>query len=181
MNTRRMTVGPMKFVRIDVHAHVLPDFYHDALVNAGQRSPDGFPGILKWSEEAALKMMDQLQIDAALLSISSLGVHFGDDESFAKPAVESIAQRKTKIHVTILFESNDITSVLCCFALWMPQTTSPKGRAAHFGQAAIGRSHPRGYARWQANLGNEHSDGPGANRKHHPNSRGVKGPVDYVD
>jgi hypothetical protein len=65
--------------RIDVHAHFLPDFYRDALVEAGQTDPDGFPGIPKWSEEDALKMMDQLQIEAAVLSISSPGVHFGDD------------------------------------------------------------------------------------------------------
>ena len=70
----------MKPVRIDVHAHFLPDFYHAALVKAGLTNPDGFPGIPNWSEEAALKMMDKLQIEAALLSISSPGVHFGNDQ-----------------------------------------------------------------------------------------------------
>ncbi|MDQ1470433.1 MAG: hypothetical protein QOJ99_1913 [Bryobacterales bacterium] len=31
----------MGFTRIDVHAHFLPDFYNDALVEAGQTHPDG--------------------------------------------------------------------------------------------------------------------------------------------
>jgi hypothetical protein len=36
----------MGFTRIDVHAHFLPDFYNDALVEAGQTHPDGMPATL---------------------------------------------------------------------------------------------------------------------------------------
>ena len=65
--------------RIDVHAHFVPDFYRDALVAAGQTRPDGFPTIPAWTPEAALALMDQLGVQMAILSISSPGVHFGDD------------------------------------------------------------------------------------------------------
>jgi len=65
--------------RIDVHAHFLPPFYREALIAAGQARPDGMPGLPPWSEAACLAAMDRLRIRTALLSISSPGVHFGDD------------------------------------------------------------------------------------------------------
>jgi 6-methylsalicylate decarboxylase len=65
--------------RIDVHTHFLPDFYVEALNSAGLSRLDGIVGLPKWSPEAALKLMDQLGVSIAILSISSPGVHFGDD------------------------------------------------------------------------------------------------------
>ncbi len=65
--------------RIDVHFHYLPDFYREALVAAGHTRPDGIAGIPAWSEQEMLATMDQLSIERAYLSISSPGVHFGDD------------------------------------------------------------------------------------------------------
>ena len=67
--------------RIDVHTHFLPDYYHDALVAAGITQPDGMPQIPAWSEAAALAAMDRLEVATAMLSISSPGVHFGDDRA----------------------------------------------------------------------------------------------------
>ncbi|MGW4487825.1 amidohydrolase family protein [Amycolatopsis sp. NPDC004368] len=74
--------------RIDVHAHFVPGFYRDALQAAGQHRPDGIKGIPEWSESAALHLMDGLDIERAVLSISSPGVHFGD----AGAAVELAAR-----------------------------------------------------------------------------------------
>ena len=65
--------------RVDVHAHFIPPFYRDALIRAGQSRPDGMPAIPAWSTEEALKAMDALGIEFAMLSISSPGVHFGND------------------------------------------------------------------------------------------------------
>ncbi|WP_165191764.1 amidohydrolase family protein [Caulobacter soli] len=65
--------------RIDVHAHFVPDFYAQALRDAGHGQPDGMPFIPTWSAEEALKVMDGLGVQTAMLSISSPGVHFGDD------------------------------------------------------------------------------------------------------
>ncbi len=67
--------------RIDVHTHYLPDYYREALVAAGITRPDGMPKIPEWSEASALAAMDRLEIAIAMLSISSPGVHFGDDQA----------------------------------------------------------------------------------------------------
>lgn len=67
--------------RIDVHQHFLPDYYRDALVAAGLSRPDGMPQIPAWSEADALETMDRLGIGTAMLSISSPGVHFGNDQA----------------------------------------------------------------------------------------------------
>lgn len=79
----------MPIGRIDVHAHFLPGFYSDALRAAGQSRPDGMPAIPEWSEEQALKMMDGLGIAAAVISISSPGVYFGDAEAAHKLATRT--------------------------------------------------------------------------------------------
>jgi predicted TIM-barrel fold metal-dependent hydrolase len=69
--------------RIDVHAHFVPDFYREALIAAGHERPDGIAAIPGWDEQRALDTMDELGIDTAVLSISSPGVHFGDDRAAA--------------------------------------------------------------------------------------------------
>jgi predicted TIM-barrel fold metal-dependent hydrolase len=60
---------------IDVHSHVLPDIYLDALKEAGVTSIDGFP-TPDWSLEDHLKMMDKHDIQACVLSLSSPGLEF---------------------------------------------------------------------------------------------------------
>lgn len=72
--------------RIDVHAHYLPERYRRELRDAGHGKPSGMPGIPAWSVEQALDTMDRLSIDAALLSISAPGLHFGDDAAARKLA-----------------------------------------------------------------------------------------------
>lgn len=64
--------------RIDVHAHYVPDFYRSALEAAGHTRPDGIKAIPEWSEDLALRAMDDLGVATAVLSISSPGVYFGD-------------------------------------------------------------------------------------------------------
>jgi predicted TIM-barrel fold metal-dependent hydrolase len=64
---------------VDVHAHFIPAEYRRALIAAGHSRPDGMPALPGWSREGALALMDRLGVRTALLSISSPGVHFGDD------------------------------------------------------------------------------------------------------
>ena len=66
---------------IDVHAHLLPDFYVQQATAAGHAHPDGMGGWPTWSVEAHLDLMDRNGIETAMLSMSSPGVHFGDDKA----------------------------------------------------------------------------------------------------
>jgi 6-methylsalicylate decarboxylase len=72
--------------RIDVHAHFVPPFYREALVAAGITRPDGIRAIPPWTEDEALATMDRLRVTRSYLSISSPGVHFGDDAAAAELA-----------------------------------------------------------------------------------------------
>jgi predicted TIM-barrel fold metal-dependent hydrolase len=61
---------------IDVHAHYLPPSYRAALERAGIEHPDGMPAVPAWTESSAIALMDEVGIGAALISISSPGLHF---------------------------------------------------------------------------------------------------------
>ncbi|MDO4916061.1 MAG: amidohydrolase family protein [Rothia sp. (in: high G+C Gram-positive bacteria)] len=63
----------------DVHAHFLTEEYITAAKAAGHEFPDGMPGWPTWTAENSLALMDECGISRAVLSISSPGVHFGDD------------------------------------------------------------------------------------------------------
>jgi 6-methylsalicylate decarboxylase len=63
----------------DVHAHFLTDSYVAAAVAAGHTTPDGMPSWPTWSADEHLALMDGTGVERSLLSISSPGVHFGDD------------------------------------------------------------------------------------------------------
>lgn len=83
---RAQAQAPKLQPRIDVHAHYLPANYRLAASAAGHERPDGMPGLPRWDTGAAIGMMDQLNIRTAMLSISSPGVHFGDDAAARKLA-----------------------------------------------------------------------------------------------
>ena len=62
--------------RIDVHFHLIPQFYKDAVYEAG-----GGPAIRRypeWSPERALEQMEASGIEVALTSLAQPGVQFGD-------------------------------------------------------------------------------------------------------
>ena len=63
--------------RIDVHQHIVPPDYVRGLAEIGVSNSLGnkFP---QWSVESMLEMMDRNGIKAAITSISSPGVYFGD-------------------------------------------------------------------------------------------------------
>lgn len=68
----------MALERIDVHAHYIPDFYREALEEAGIHHPDGIRATPAWSEALHLEAMQRLRVAKSYLSISSPGVYFGD-------------------------------------------------------------------------------------------------------
>jgi 6-methylsalicylate decarboxylase len=67
---------------VDFHAHFLPEGYVARATAAG-RGPDGMPAWPSWSRTDQLLLLDFLGIDKAVLSVSSPGVHFGDDAEAA--------------------------------------------------------------------------------------------------
>ncbi|MFL6798740.1 MAG: amidohydrolase family protein [Xanthobacteraceae bacterium] len=81
--------------RIDVHFHLIPPFYSEAVYAAGRGPAVGkYPA---WTPELALEVMDRFEIEVALTSLAQPGV------GFAAPAVgAAMAQRV-----------NDYASELC--------------------------------------------------------------------
>ncbi|KAF7562356.1 hypothetical protein G7046_g1764 [Stylonectria norvegica] len=62
--------------KIDVHAHLVPDFYAQALKDAGHTpGPDGMPSIPTWTPQVQLQFMADNNITKSYLSISSPGVY----------------------------------------------------------------------------------------------------------
>lgn len=70
--------------RIDTHQHYLPTFYRDLLDRHGMDA-GGWP-TPDWSRAAALALMDDLDIATGVLSLSSPGVRFDDDETSRRVA-----------------------------------------------------------------------------------------------
>jgi predicted TIM-barrel fold metal-dependent hydrolase len=66
---------PNEHGRVDVHHHMVPSFYLEALARVGVGT-SGFP---TWTPEQSLLMMDRLGISKAILSLSPPGVWFGHD------------------------------------------------------------------------------------------------------
>ncbi|MFQ6212454.1 amidohydrolase family protein [Bacillus mobilis] len=63
--------------RIDVHQHIVPPGYSRWLVDRGLTA-GGMP-LPAWSAEGALAMMDDHGIRSCVMSVSTPGVHLGDD------------------------------------------------------------------------------------------------------
>ncbi|WP_199550051.1 amidohydrolase family protein [Streptomyces sp. N35] len=77
---------------LDVHAHYLTDRYTQACTAAGHHHPDGMPALPAWNPQDALAFMDAAGIAASVLSVSSPGVHFGDDSLGADRAARDLAR-----------------------------------------------------------------------------------------
>ena len=69
--------------RIDVHFHMIPQFYADMVYAAGSGPAIGrYPD---WSPELALELMDKSGIDVALMSLAQPGVQFTDPGKTCQP------------------------------------------------------------------------------------------------
>lgn len=67
------------FPLIDVHQHVIPDFYRSALARVGILGSGENPWP-QWSMARTLELMDENGIAGVMISIASPGVYFGDVE-----------------------------------------------------------------------------------------------------
>ncbi len=73
---------------VDVHSHFVTDSYIAAARSAGHDRPDGMPAWPTWSADDHLNLMEHNGIDIAMQSVSSPGVHFGDDAAARRLARE---------------------------------------------------------------------------------------------
>jgi 6-methylsalicylate decarboxylase len=71
---------------VDIHHHVIPDFYWEASNERGNAAGGINPP--RWSLDGAIAYLDEARIDVAVPSISTPGVHLGDD-----PAARILARR----------------------------------------------------------------------------------------
>ena len=62
---------------VDIHHHILPEFFWQATNE--QSGPVGGIAPARWSADGAISFMDDAGIDVAVTSISTPGVHMGDD------------------------------------------------------------------------------------------------------
>lgn len=76
-------LGSAPRARIDVHQHLVPDFYRKWLTGEGVTAAGG-RALPEWSSDQAAALMDRFDIAAAVLSLSTPGTWFGD----AKEATE---------------------------------------------------------------------------------------------
>lgn len=80
---------------VDLHCHVIPDFYWEASNEGGNAAGGINPP--RWSLDGAIAYLDEAGIDVAVPSISTPGVHFGDDaaaRTLARRVNEYLAELK---------------------------------------------------------------------------------------
>jgi predicted TIM-barrel fold metal-dependent hydrolase len=74
----------MSVRRIDTHQHIVPPAYAAWLERMGQKA-GGLP-IPDWNAEDAIAFMDRYQVETGILSVSTPGVHLGDDQEARRMA-----------------------------------------------------------------------------------------------
>ena len=82
---------------IDVHHHILPDVFYRATNDA--HDPVGGIKPAPWSKESTLSFMDDAGIDVAITSISTPGVHMGDDA-----AARDLARQVNELSAELISE-----------------------------------------------------------------------------
>jgi 6-methylsalicylate decarboxylase len=85
---------------VDVHHHVIPDYFWRATNEAD--NPVGGITPPPWSKETALSYLDDAGINVAITSISTPGVHMGDDA-----AARDLARRVNEWSAELIHERPD--------------------------------------------------------------------------
>ena len=85
---------------VDVHHHILPDVFWRATNDA--HNPVGGIAPAPWSKQTTLSFMDEAGIDVAITSISTPGVHMGDDA-----AARTLARQVNEISAGLIQEKPD--------------------------------------------------------------------------
>jgi 6-methylsalicylate decarboxylase len=95
---------------VDVHHHMLPDFFFRETNEAS--NPVGGIAPPAWSRELMLSFMDEAQIDVAVMSISTPGVHVGDDRR-----ARALARRCNEFAATLIQANPNRLAGFACLPL----------------------------------------------------------------
>jgi aminocarboxymuconate-semialdehyde decarboxylase len=95
---------------VDVHHHMLPDFFWAATNDPDH--PVGGVAPPPWSRQAALSFIDDAGIDVAMTSISTPGVHTGDDR-----AARALARRCNELSADLVRDRPDRFGGFGCLPL----------------------------------------------------------------
>src|ERR1700759_2472606 len=95
---------------IDVHHHILPEVFWRATNDA--HNPVGGITPARWSKESTLSFMDEAEIDVAVTSISTPGVHMGDDAK-----ARSLARRCNELSAELVQARPDRFGGFACLPL----------------------------------------------------------------
>lgn len=95
---------------VDVHHHMLPDFFFQATNEAAH--PVGGIAPPPWSRVSALEFLDDAGIDVAVTSVSTPGVHTGDDT-----AARVLARRCNELAADMVRDQPDRFGGFACLPL----------------------------------------------------------------
>src|SRR3982074_3270729 len=116
---------------IDVHHHILPEAFWRATNDA--HNPVGGIAPAPWSKESTLSYMDDAGIDVAIISISTPGVHMGDDA-----AARDLARRVNEISAELIKERPDRFGGFA----WHPANLRMLRSVVGMGQVLFGSDYP---------------------------------------
>jgi aminocarboxymuconate-semialdehyde decarboxylase len=95
---------------VDTHHHILPDFFFQATNEADH--PAGGVAPAPWSRASMLSFLDDAGIDVAVTSISTPGVHTGDDS-----AARALARRCNELAADMIRDRPDRFAGFACLPL----------------------------------------------------------------
>ena len=78
-----MSVCMICSAQIDIHSHMIPDSYLEAVKAHGMEMDEGFP-IPAWNVDAHLKFMDEAGIRTSVLTMPAPQPYFGDGAESAR-------------------------------------------------------------------------------------------------
>jgi aminocarboxymuconate-semialdehyde decarboxylase len=110
MRVRQLTPEAAVTFTVDMHHHMLPDFFWRA-TNEGDH-PVGGIAPPPWSRASARSFLDDAGIDVAITSISTPGVHTGDDA-----AARALARRCNELAAEMIRDEPDRFGGFACLPL----------------------------------------------------------------
>ena len=78
-----MIISILGSAQVDMHCHMIPDSYRDAVKARGMEMDEGFP-LPSWSAEEHLRFMDEAGIRTSVLTLPAPQPYFGDGAESAK-------------------------------------------------------------------------------------------------